>query len=745
MSIVNYAAPEYRYYDTDRKIMEDYDNRINIYNTALGDYNTQAAEYQKLVDDFNTNQIEPWNANLAQWQKDRELYNAAIEKWNATDRTTPYESWSGTVTSPGNFTSTAPVFEGGAAPVAPDDPGFSGEDVDAFIEEAQARAQRRGAANATAQAVIGNTSGAFGSGAGEQLVRDGAGSAGFQAGDINLAGNAGLSSTAMGFEEGGNPVAEMTQQELLDSGTLPFHDIVRNFAVNPDNYYDDARTELDRGNYGAAAGDYLVGLTGELPWSSSMAGLLADFLEWREKTQEPAVRNYEEGGMVQNYAQGGAIASPYAASLQPAKQGNQQMLSMGGIGDLFKNQFGGQMQNQFGSALADLRGSPLKNYQDYLMGTYGQKAMENVQNSINDDVGHFVGMVDEAERAHFGAEESFGFGGGQMHLDSMKQFESPERPPMGAMTRASTMAMGEDGGGGFNDFGGGFLATTQAMGEDGGGGASIQAGLGGMFAQLFNEGGVVEAPATPEQLTAVRQKIMEDYGFDPMELALEQNVDPELVLRVIYQENKGRQGPVSEKGAIGLMQLMPETAKELGVDPNDPKQNVIGGIKYLKQQLQDFGTVPLALAAYNAGPGNVRKYNGIPPFKETRRYVSLVHGAAQDEILPAMGDFFQLTENSDPAPKPRSRPEGLGQPGFVPAAQAVSEYLMMPPEPEVVEQASVPQVRPQARPEEPTENIFAQYAAYDYDQPMPSPFASGGEVSGPPPLRGPDPQGSFKL
>ena len=679
MSIVNYAAPEYRYYDTDRKIMEDYDNRINIYNTALGDYNTQAAEYQKLVDDFNTNQIEPWNANLAQWQKDRELYNAAIEKWNATDRTTPYESWSGTVTSPGNFTSTAPVFEGGAAPVAPDDPGFSGDDVDAFIKEAQARAQRRGAASATAQAVIGNTSGAFGSGAGEQLVRDGAGSAGFQAGDINLAGNAGLSSTAMGF------------------------------------------------------GD---------------------------------------GGMVQNYAQGGAIASPYAASLQPANKGNQQMLSMGGIGDLFKNQFGGQMQNQFGSAMADLRGSPLKNYQDYLMGTYGQKAAQTVQEAAQKDVEHFVQLVDEAERAHFGAEESFGFGGGQMHLDSMKQFE----PSQGnSMTRAigedgsggsipefsiSTMAMGEDGGGGFGFNG----MTTQAMGEDGGGGMplgnleplkapettgqlgnAMEAGLGGMFAQLFNEGGVVEAPATPEQLTAVRQKIMEDYGFDPMELALEQNVDPELVLRVIYQENKGRQGPVSEKGAIGLMQLMPETAKELGVDPNDPKQNVIGGIKYLKQQLQDFGTVPLALAAYNAGPGNVRKYNGIPPFKETRRYVSLVHGAAQDEILPAMGDFFQLTENSNPAPKPRSRPEGLGQPGFVPAAQAVSEYLMMPPEPEVVEQASVPQVRPQARPEEPTENIFAQYAAYDYDQPMPSPFASGGEVSGPPPLRGPDPQGSFKL
>ena len=681
MSIVNYASPEYRFYDTDKKIMEDYDNRIGIYNTALGEYNTQAGDYQKLVDDFNTNQIEPWNANLAQWQQDRETYNAAIEKWNATDRTTPYESWSGTVTSPGNFESTAPVFEGGAAPVAPDDPGFAGSDVNAFIEESQARAQRRGAANATAQAVIGNTSGAFGSGAGEQLVRDGAGSAGFQAGDINLAGNAGLSSTAMGF------------------------------------------------------GD---------------------------------------GGMVQNYAQGGAINSPYSASLQQANQGNQQMLSMGGIGDLFQNQFGSQMQNQFGSQMADLQGSPLKNYQNYLMGTYGQKAMENVSNSIDDDVGHFVGMVDEAERAHFGAEESFGFGGGQMHLDSMKRFE----PSQGnSMTRAigedggggfggngmTTQAMGEDGGGGF---GGGV--TTMAMGEedgDGGGGASMGsletlqpmdfgtespfAGSLGEIYQLFEDGGVVTAPATSEELTAVRTKIMEDYGFDPVELALQENVDPDLALRVIYQENKGRQGPVSEKGAIGLMQLMPETAKELGVDPNDPKQNVIGGLRYLNQQLKEFGTVPLALAAYNAGPGNVRKYGGVPPFDETRKYVSIIHGAAEGEILPAMNGFFQMAEGEDPTSKPRGRPEGIGQPGYAPTPQEVSEYLMMNQEPEVAQAPAAPPMRPQARPEPPQDTgigqMFKEYAAYDYEQKLPSPFASGGEVSGPPPLRGPDPQGNFRL
>ena len=97
-----------------------------------------------------------------------------------------------------------------------------------------------------------------------------------------------------------------------------------------------------------------------------------------------------------------------------------------------------------------------------------------------------------------------------------------------------------------------------------------------------------------------------------------------LVHAVIHQESRGRVDAVSIKGALGLMQLMPGTAAQLGVNPHDPEQNVRGGALYLRQQIDRFGSIPLALAAYNAGPGAVLRYGGIPPYRETQNYVSTI-------------------------------------------------------------------------------------------------------------------------
>lgn len=105
------------------------------------------------------------------------------------------------------------------------------------------------------------------------------------------------------------------------------------------------------------------------------------------------------------------------------------------------------------------------------------------------------------------------------------------------------------------------------------------------------------------------------------------NIPESLFLRLVQQESGWRADAVSHKGAIGLAQLMPGTARMLGVNPNDPRQNLEGGARYLAEQYRKFGSWRLALAAYNAGPQAVEKYGGVPPFKETRNYVRVILGS----------------------------------------------------------------------------------------------------------------------
>ena len=146
-------------------------------------------------------------------------------------------------------------------------------------------------------------------------------------------------------------------------------------------------------------------------------------------------------------------------------------------------------------------------------------------------------------------------------------------------------------------------------------------------------GSLVGQPRRPSRLTE------DDWGGIPIysgasgvyqdmarAAARKHKIPEDLFLRLVRTESGFHPRAKSSKGAIGLAQLMPFTARNLGVNPHDPRQNLEGGARYLRQQYQRFGTWRLALAAYNAGPEAVERHRGVPPYRETQQYVRAILG-----------------------------------------------------------------------------------------------------------------------
>jgi soluble lytic murein transglycosylase-like protein len=154
--------------------------------------------------------------------------------------------------------------------------------------------------------------------------------------------------------------------------------------------------------------------------------------------------------------------------------------------------------------------------------------------------------------------------------------------------------------------------------------------LDGRAAEQYNDSIRLQPPRAEVPVTtpAFSGRYTGPYLQVARDAARRYGVPEDLFLRLVQQESGWNTGALSPKGAIGLAQLMPGTAARLGVDASDPTENLDGGARYLRQQYDTFGTWQLALAAYNAGPGAVQQYSGIPPFAETQNYVLAIWGSS---------------------------------------------------------------------------------------------------------------------
>lgn len=143
------------------------------------------------------------------------------------------------------------------------------------------------------------------------------------------------------------------------------------------------------------------------------------------------------------------------------------------------------------------------------------------------------------------------------------------------------------------------------------------------FSQVLNQTQPVASPTTTPPLESTHQGY-ETWASEIDHAAHSAGIDPMLLAAVVRAESGFDPNALSSAGAIGLTQLMPATAGDLGVDPHDPIENLRGGATYLREMLDRFGDIPTALAAYNAGPGRVSQAGGIPDIPETTQYVDRV-------------------------------------------------------------------------------------------------------------------------